>query len=120
MTEGETKDENVFAAIAHASIIILPIIAPFLIWIVFKDKSRYIRFQALQALIYQFAVTVILMVVGILTFILSFLIIGLFLIPVSIMLTLSALLYGLYAGYETFNKKEFKYVLIGDYVAEKT
>jgi uncharacterized Tic20 family protein len=43
------------SAIAHGSVILFGtgIIAAIIVWITQKDKSRYVAFQALQALVYQ-------------------------------------------------------------------
>lgn len=50
-----TSDERTMAALAHISAV-LPftgIIVPIIIWVTQKEKSRYVRFQALQATAYQ-------------------------------------------------------------------
>ncbi|HEY9088687.1 MAG TPA: DUF4870 domain-containing protein [Anaerolineaceae bacterium] len=52
-----SQDERVLAAISHVSIL-MPMVgffAPLIIWITQKEKSRYVAFQSLQALAYQFA-----------------------------------------------------------------
>ncbi len=48
-------DERILAALAHITILIplMGVIAPILIWITQKDKSRYVGFQALQAVVFQ-------------------------------------------------------------------
>jgi uncharacterized Tic20 family protein len=53
--ESPTSDEKVFAAIAHASVIFAFFgpVGPALIWAYQRDKSRYVRFHALQAMGYQ-------------------------------------------------------------------
>lgn len=50
-----TPDERVMAALAHISVLLplMGVIAPIVIWVTQKDKSRYVAFQSLQALIYQ-------------------------------------------------------------------
>jgi uncharacterized Tic20 family protein len=50
-----TPDERVMAALAHISVL-LPLmgtIAPIVIWVTQKDKSRFVAFQALQAMVFQ-------------------------------------------------------------------
>ncbi len=52
-----TQDERVMAALAHASII-LPfwgLIGAIVMWATQREKSRFIGFQALQAMAYQIA-----------------------------------------------------------------
>ncbi len=50
-----TSDERLWAAIAHGSIILLGwgLIVPLLVWISQRQKSSFVAFQALQALVYQ-------------------------------------------------------------------
>jgi uncharacterized Tic20 family protein len=59
-----TRDERTMAALAHGSVILfgMGIIAAVAIWITQKDKSRYVAYQALQALVYQFAGLVVAMI----------------------------------------------------------
>lgn len=49
------QDERIMSALAHGSIILfgMGIIAAVVIWVTQKDRSRYVSFQALQALVYQ-------------------------------------------------------------------
>jgi uncharacterized Tic20 family protein len=53
--ETPTSDEKVFAALAHASVIFAFFgpVGPALIWAYQRDKSKYVRFHALQAMGYQ-------------------------------------------------------------------
>ncbi len=49
------QDERVMASLSHVSALIpmIGVVAPIVIWVTQKDKSRYVAFQALQALAYQ-------------------------------------------------------------------
>ena len=60
-TTAPSPEERLMAAIAHAMIIVymIGIVGPLVIWITQKDKSRFVAFQALQALTYQLLVLVI-------------------------------------------------------------
>lgn len=53
--ENPTSDEKVLAAFAHASVVLsfFGPIAPTLIWASQRDKSKYVRYHALQAMGYQ-------------------------------------------------------------------
>lgn len=55
ITTVPTQDERIMAALAHATIIMpfMGVIAPIVIWATQKEKSHYVGFQALQALVYQ-------------------------------------------------------------------
>ncbi len=50
-----TQDERVMAALSHASALLpmMGVIAPIIIWVTQKEKSRYVAFQSLQALAFQ-------------------------------------------------------------------
>ncbi len=49
------QDERVMAALSHVSALLpmMGVIAPIVIWVSQKEKSKYVAFQALQALAYQ-------------------------------------------------------------------
>jgi uncharacterized Tic20 family protein len=55
------QDERIMGAMAHSSAIIfgMGIIAAVVLWATQKDKSKYVAFQALQALVYQIAGVVV-------------------------------------------------------------
>jgi uncharacterized Tic20 family protein len=50
-----TQDERVLAALAHASALLpfMGIVGPIVIWVIQREKSAYVAFQALQALALQ-------------------------------------------------------------------
>jgi uncharacterized protein len=50
-----TQDERVMAALSHVSALLplMGIIAPIIIWVTQKEKSKYVAFQSLQALAFQ-------------------------------------------------------------------
>ncbi|MBI5954572.1 MAG: DUF4870 domain-containing protein [Chloroflexi bacterium] len=50
-----TSDEKIFATLAHVSVLFsfLGPVGPTLIWVSQRDKSKYVRFHALQAMGYQ-------------------------------------------------------------------
>ncbi len=51
-----TQDERIMAALAHVGVIwpTVGLVAPLVIWGTQKEKSPFVRFQALQAAAYQF------------------------------------------------------------------
>ena len=53
--QASNTNEKLLAALSQATIVIpgLGIIAPLIIWIVQRDKSAYLAFQALQGMTYQ-------------------------------------------------------------------
>jgi uncharacterized Tic20 family protein len=69
MTEnGSTysTEERIFSALAHAAIVLpyLGLIAPLIIWTTMREKSAWLRFQALQALAYQLLQFVLILIFG--------------------------------------------------------
>ncbi len=62
MTEQDTltptSDERMMAALAH----FFGAIGALIVWVVQKDKSRFVRFQAVQALAFNFTVILVMVV----------------------------------------------------------
>jgi uncharacterized protein len=113
----KVPDDNLMAALAHAGVLITVIVA-LVIWLTQKEKSKYVEFQAKQALVYQLVVGVVLLVLWVISFILMFIYIGFLLMPIVMLLGLVAVIYGLYAAYQTYQGKDFRYVIIGDILAK--
>src|SRR5215211_7970680 len=76
------QDERTWSVIAHLSVLVALVgLMPFgalLVWLLYKDRSRKVRFHALQALWYQVAWIVIFIVYALVTVVLSLIIIGIF------------------------------------------
>jgi uncharacterized Tic20 family protein len=134
-----SEDERVLAALSHASIIanvvnLVGMIATSLIWAMHRDRSPYVRAHALQALVYQGAVLLIMLFLALF----GGLFLALSLLPAVLrpdlyrssppsysvwigglaLLTLIgfgvlATLYGLYAAYQVYRGRPFRYLLIG-------
>lgn len=128
-----TSTEQNWAMLAHLSILlnlitgILGPVVALIIYLVYKDRSRYIAYQSLQSTIFQLIVWVgIGLVIGaiwLFTAILSIFLIGLFLIPFSLLATLfllalplASLIYGVYAAIKCSHGEDFRYWLVGDWV----
>jgi uncharacterized Tic20 family protein len=54
------QDERVLAALSHISVLLplIGVMSPILIWVTQKEKSRYVAFQSLQALVYQLCIII--------------------------------------------------------------
>jgi len=136
-----TSDEVTMAAIAHGSALlglftsgVGGIIVALIIWLVNKEESAYVGFQALQALVFQVAVLVVTVIAAILVAflwtvagILSAVLIGLCLMPFALVLTfaiilipLAGLIYGLYGAIECYNGRDFQYWLVADFLKGQT
>ena len=136
------QDERIMAAIAHASIVAsgFGIVAAVVIWLTQREKSNYVRFQALQATAYQFAgmlATLVAWACWGCFYSLSFLpmvrdpqgfedappalfLIALFSMAVPLLLMGLWWLYGLYGGWRTLQGRDFQYVGLGPLVRRYT
>ncbi|MFZ5878632.1 MAG: DUF4870 domain-containing protein [Chloroflexota bacterium] len=123
------SEERQWAMFAHLSILLnlvtglLGVAAPLVIYVLYKDRSRYVAYHALQSLVFQLVFWVgggfIIGVAWAISGILSSVIIGLLCMPFACILSLeplAALGYGIYGGVETSQGRDFKYWLIGDWV----
>ena len=122
-------DERLWAMLAHLSVLLnlvtgfLGVFAPLVIYFIYKDRSRYVAFQAMQSFIFQLIfwggagvlVGVMWAVVGLLSAIL----VGLICIPFAIIfsfLPLGALVYGVIGAIQTYQGQDFRYWLVADWV----
>jgi hypothetical protein len=125
-------DERTWAMLAHLSVLLnlvtgfLGVGAALVIYFIYKDRSRYVAFQAMQAFLFQLVfwagggllIGIMWAVVGALSAIL----IGILLIPIAVVLTLIflvfplvALIYGVIGAINTSNGEDFRYWLVGDW-----
>ena len=127
-----SKEHN-WAMLAHLSILLNlftgflgPILA-FIIYLVYKDRSRYVAYQSLQAGIFQLIVWVgVGLVIGamwLVTAVLSIFLVGLLCIPFTLLGTIfllfvpiASLVYGVIAAVKCSNGEDFRYWLVGDWV----
>ena len=123
-TEGPTgstmspQDERTWSIVAHLSVLaglvgLMPLGA-LIIWLVYKDRSRRVGFHALQSLWFQIAWLVILVVGWFVTFVLSFVLVGLLLIPVMLLTSLVPFVHGCYAAYKVSQGVDYRYPFIAD------
>jgi uncharacterized Tic20 family protein len=149
-----TAEERNWAAIAHASILVSMLVGmatagvgslllaliPLGIYIAYREKSRYVAYQALQATVFQLA-GLIVYVLGLIVLIvltvaawliaglLTVVLVGVLLMPVAVVVTLVLVVfalafplalmgYGLYGAVETGQGKDFRYAIIGDWLDE--
>ncbi len=112
------QDERTWSMVAHLSVLAgLVGLMPFgalIIWLVYKDRSTRVGFHALQALWYQIAWLVILVVGWFVTLVLSFVLIGLLFIPVMLIASLAPFVHGCYAAYKVSQGVDYRYPFIAD------
>jgi uncharacterized Tic20 family protein len=125
-------DERTWAMLAHLSVLLnlvtgfLGVGAALLIYFIYKERSRYVAYQAMQAFLFQLVfwagggllIGAMWAIVGALSAIL----IGILLIPFAVVLTLLflvmpvvALVYGVLGSIQCSNGEDFRYWLIGDW-----
>ena len=112
------QDERTWSVLAHLSVLaglvgLMPLGA-LAIWLVYKDRSQRVRFHALQALWYQVAWLVILVVGWFATFVLSLVVIGLLLVPVMLVASLVPFVHGCYAAYRVNQGEDYRYPFVAD------
>jgi len=122
-------EERQWAMLAHLGVLanlvsgFLGPLVPLIIYMIYRDRSRYVAYQSLQALIFQLiwwiGGGVLAGVAWAIAGILSAVVIGLLLMPIACLISaipLVALGYGVYGAIETNQGKDFKYWLIGDWI----
>lgn len=124
-----SSDERTWAMLAHLSVLLnlatglLGPIAALVIHLVFKDRSRYVAYQSLQALIFQLVAwlggSFVAGIAWAITGVLSIVLIGLLCIPIAFLFTLlplAAIVYGVVGGIQCSQGQDFRYWLVGDWV----
>ena len=142
LPRGATDNDRTMAALAHASILLnyIPglqawagLLVAAAIWLVHRDRSRYVTAQASQAFVFQVLWTglaiiglpIVLSLFGLGIGLLK-LLVGLCILPIALVLLLGLAvlligmpLYGLYAAYETYQGRDFHYPWVGDFVRQR-
>jgi len=98
-------------------------ITALIIYLVYKDRSRYIAYQSMQSFVFQMvfwvgagAFAAILWVISLLF---SIVIVGLCLMPIALVISLvpvGALVYSVVAAIQCSEGTDFRYWLVGDWV----
>lgn len=123
------SEERTWAMLAHLSILlnlvsgILGPLAPLLIYLFLKDRSRYVAYQSLQALLFQLVFWIGGGTVAFLAWVLGIALtsgfIGICCFPFAALLSLipvGAIVYGIIGGIQCSQGKDFRYWLVGDWV----
>ncbi len=112
------QDERTWSMLSHLSVLLafvgLMPLGSLIIWLIYKDRSPRVGFHALQALWYQVAWVVLLVAGWFITFVLSFILIGLLLIPVMLLASVVPIIHGCYAAYKVNQGVDFRYPFIAD------
>jgi hypothetical protein len=127
------SEERTWAMLANLSVLLnlvtgfLGVLAALIIYLVFREKSRYVAYHAMQSFLFQLifwgAPGLVLALLWGLTGALSLVLIGLLCIPIACVLTplillmpVISLVYGVVAAVQTSKGRDFKYWLVGDWV----
>lgn len=119
--------------LAHLSVLLnlvtgfLGVLAALVIYLIYKDRSRYLAYQSLQAFVFQLiwwaGAGTLIGIMWSLVGALSTVVVGVALIPFACVLTPvflllppAALIYGCWAAIETSQGRDFRYWLIGDWL----
>ena len=97
-------DQRLWATLAHLSGLVLSIIGPLVIYLLMKDRGRFVRSQALEALNFQITVLIAVIVSSALIFVL----IGLVLLPI---VGVAAFVLMILAGIAANRGEEYRYPL---------
>ncbi len=123
------SDERTWAMLAHLSILLnlvtgfLGVPVPLVIYFMYKDRSRYVADQSMQAFIFQLVWWVgggaLVGFAWAGTVFLTMLFIGILCIPIALVLSLvplAAMVYGVIAGVRCYQGEDFRYWLTGNWV----
>jgi uncharacterized Tic20 family protein len=124
-----TSDERTWAMLAHLSVLAnlvtgsLGPLIPLIIYLVYKDRSRYVAYQSLQAFLFQLlwwvGGGVVIGVTWAGTIILMPVLVGFLCLPIAILISflpLGVMVYGVIAGIRASQGEDFKYWIVGDAV----
>jgi hypothetical protein len=96
------------------------VVVPLVIYLIYKERSRYVAYQSLQAFLFQIVCWVggwaLVAILGIMS---AVPLIGLLCLPLmllSLLIPVVPLIYGLVAAIRSNNGEDFKYPFVGDWV----
>jgi uncharacterized Tic20 family protein len=138
MNEKIKSDDKLMSILSHLAILIpnIGILAPIVIWLTQKEKSKFVRYNAIQAIFFQLLFFILLMLS---------IFIGIILMAISIMLANSSSggepgaffwvsmgiinlyfplwfffsIYALVAAVKSYRGKRFRYLIIGKIVEKR-
>lgn len=124
-----SEEERTWAMLAHLSILanlitgLLGIAFALIVYLAYKDRSRYVADQAMQAFVFQmvawFGGGIVVAIAWIIIVLLMFVLVGFCLIPLGIVISaipLAAVCYGVVAAYQCNQGQDFRYWMVGEWV----
>ncbi len=119
------QEERTWSALAHLSIFLnlvtgfLGPVAALIVWLVYRDRSSKVAFQALQSMWYQVAWLVVLVAGWTVTGILTIVLIGFLLMPAMALISIVPFVHGAYAAYRVHRDGEYRYPFIADMIERR-
>jgi uncharacterized Tic20 family protein len=114
------QEERTWAVLSHLSMFLnlftgfLGPVAALIIWLVYKDRSRKVAFNALESMWYQLGWLLILAVGWTVTGLLTMVLIGFLLIPVMAVVSVVPFVHAGYAAYRVSKGEEYRYPVAAD------
>jgi len=116
-----TDEERLWAMLAHLLALLGYVvwlgayIAPLVIYLVYKDKSQFVAFHALQSLFFQLALLVVAAICALLAITIVLACIS---IPLALVVSVGALAYIIVAAVRAYNGELFEYWLVGKWARQ--
>ncbi len=120
-----TREERTWSVLSHLSAFLniftlfLGPVAALIVWLVYRDRSSKVAFNALQSAAYQGAWLAILGIGWSLTILLTFVLIGFLLIPAMMILTVVPFAHMGYAAYKVSKDGEYRYPIVADLIENR-
>jgi len=111
-TEQEVRTWNMLSHLSALAGFVFPfgnVLGPLLVWQIKKNEIPSVEQHGKEALNFQLTAMIILVAASIVAFILTFVVIGVLLIPLIILAGLAAIGLSVYAGIQANNGVEFRY-----------
>src|SRR5215217_3365492 len=121
-TTMSAEEERIWSVLAHLSMFLnlftgfLGPVAALIIWLVYKDLSSRVAFNALQSMWYQIGWLAILAVGWTVTGLLTMILIGFLLIPVMAIVSVVPFVHAAYAAYRVSRDEGYRYPIAADLV----
>jgi uncharacterized protein len=120
-----TREERTWSVLAHLSTFLniftlfLGPVAALIVWLVYRDRSPRVGFEALQSAVYQGAWLAILGIGWAVTIALTFVLVGFLLIPAMLILTVVPFAHAGYAAYRVSKDGGYRYPIVADLIENR-
>jgi uncharacterized protein len=119
------REERTWSVLAHLSgflnifTLFMGPVAALIVWLVYRDRSPRVAFEALQSAAYQGAWLAILGIGWAVTIALTFVLVGFLLIPAMLILTVVPFAHMGYAAYKVGKDGHYRYPVVADLVENR-